>query len=384
MNIPKACSQRNDMTDRKKINIAQPSFLGNEKKYLLDTIESGWISSIGPYIEKFEQEFARYHGVKHAIATHNGTIALHLALVAAGITNDDEVIVPDFTFVATANSVRYCNARPILTDVDAGDWNIDPEAVAANITPKTKAIIPVHLYGNPARMDELGALARKHGLIMIEDCAEALGATYNGKRVGTIGDIGCFSFFGNKIITTGEGGMCITDNDALAERMRILRDHGMNRQKKYWYDFLGFNYRMTNMQAAIGLAQLEQLDDLLNMRDEIYRAYQNSFMNCSQVLLQETHHQRHVNWIFTLRMKGFTETRRDKVMEVLKAQNIDSRPAFYPIHHMEFYRHDDFFRITPANSVLVSQEGISLPTFIGLGDNDISFIAETLIGSLNH
>ncbi len=304
--------------------------------------------------------------------------------MAAGITSDDEVIVPDFTFVATANSVRYCNARPILTDVDAGDWNIDPDAVAANITPKTKAIIPVHLYGNPARMDKLGALARKHGLIMIEDCAEALGATYNGKRVGTMGDIGCFSFFGNKIITTGEGGMCITDNDALAERMRILRDHGMNRQKKYWYDFLGFNYRMTNMQAAIGLAQLEQLDDLLNMRDEIYRTYQNAFVNCSQVVLQETHHQRHVNWIFTLRMKGFTETRRDDVMEVLKAQNIDSRPAFYPIHHMEFYRHDGFFRTTPANSVLVSQEAISLPTFIGLGESDINFIAQTLIGSINH
>jgi perosamine synthetase len=371
------------MTDRKKINIAQPSFLGNEKKYLLDTVESGWISSIGPYIEKFEQEFARYHGVKHAIATHNGTIALHLALVAAGIANNDEVIVPDFTFIATANSVRYCNARPILTDVDSDDWNISTEAIMANITEKTKAIIPVHLYGNPARMDEILDIARRNNLIIIEDCAEAIGAVYNGKKVGTMGDIGCFSFFGNKIITTGEGGMCITNNDALAERMRILRDHGMNVNKKYWYDFLGFNYRMTNMQAAIGLAQLEQLDDLLKIRNHIYFRYQNAFKDCTDILHQNTHHQRSVNWIFTLRMSGLSQTLRDAVIGDLKLQNIDSRPAFYPIHQMNFYQNGDYFRTIPVNSIKISQEGISLPTFIGLDYKDISFIAATLIESFD-
>lgn len=372
------------MTERKKINIAQPSFLGNEKKYLVDTIDSGWISSIGPYIEKFEAEFARYHGVKHAVATHNGTIALHLALAAAGITSGDEVIVPDFTFVATANSVRYCNAQPILADVERDDWNLSPESVTANITSKTKAIIPVHLYGNPARMNELRAIAKQHNLIIIEDCAEALGATYQGERVGTMGDIGCFSFFGNKIITTGEGGMCITNNDELAERMRILRDHGMNRSKKYWYDLLGFNYRMTNMQAAVGLAQLEQIDGLLKTRDDIYRTYKNAFSNCKEIVLQENHHQQSVNWIFTLRMQGVSEEQRDAVMADLKAQNIDSRPVFYPIHHMDFYQNGDFFRSIPENSKLISREGISLPTFIGLDHGDIKFIAETLIESLGN
>jgi len=372
------------MTKRKKINIAQPSFLGNEKKYLVDTIDSGWISSIGPYIEKFEAEFARYHGVKHAVATHNGTIALHLALVAAGITSGDEVIVPDFTFVATANSVRYCNARPILADVERDDWNLSPEAVTANITSKTKAIIPVHLYGNPARMNELRAIAKQYNLIIIEDCAEALGAIYQGERVGTMGDIGCFSFFGNKIITTGEGGMCITNNDELAERMRILRDHGMNRSKKYWYDLLGFNYRMTNMQAAVGLAQLEQIDSLLKTRDEIYRTYKNAFSRCKEIVLQENHHQLSVNWIFTLRMQGLSEEQRDAVMADLKAQNIDSRPVFYPIHQMDFYQNGDFFRSSPENSKLISREGISLPTFIGLDHGDIEFIAETLIESLGN
>ncbi|MEI7499984.1 MAG: DegT/DnrJ/EryC1/StrS family aminotransferase [Bacteroidota bacterium] len=369
------------MTERKMINIAQPSFLGNEKKYLLDTIDSGWISSIGPYIEKFEQEFARYHGVRHAIATHNGTIALHLALVAAGITKDDEVIVPDFTFIATANSVRYCNARPILTDVDSDDWNISPEAVRANITPKTKAIIPVHLYGNPARMDEITEIAKEHNIIVIEDCAEALGALYKKKNVGTIGDIGCFSFFGNKIITTGEGGMCITNNDFLAERMRILRDHGMNRKKKYQYDFLGFNYRMTNMQAAIGLAQLEQLNDLLKIRDEIYCTYKTAFTGSQGIVFQETHENRNVNWIFTVRLNGLSDICREAVMADLKAQNIDSRPAFYPIHQMDFYKHGDFFRTIPENSIRISREGISLPTFIGLDYTDIRFIAATLIES---
>jgi perosamine synthetase len=370
------------MNDRKKINIAQPSFLGNEKKYLLDTIESGWISSIGPYIEKFEVEFARYHGVKHAIATHNGTIALHLALVAAGIKSEDEVIVPDFTFVATANSVRYCNATPVLTDVDPGDWNIAPEAIKANITSKTKAIIPVHLYGNPARMDEIRDIAKQYKLLIIEDCAEALGAQYNGERVGIMGDIGCFSFFGNKIITTGEGGMCITNNDELAERMRILRDHGMNRTKKYWYDLLGFNYRMTNMQAAVGVAQLEQLDALLKARDDIYFTYQKAFKDFPGILLQETHHQRSVNWIFTIRMQGLSEAQRDAVMADLKVKNIDSRPVFYPIHKMDFYQNGDFCRMIPSGSNLVSQEGISLPTYIGLDQSDISFIAETLKESL--
>jgi len=372
------------MTERKKINIAKPSFLGNEKKYLVDTIDSGWISSIGPYIEKFEVEFARYHGVKHAVATHNGTIALHLALVAAGITSGDEVVVPDFTFVATANSVRYCNARPILADVERDDWNLSPEAVAANITSKTKAIIPVHLYGNPARMNELRAIAKQYDLIIIEDCAEALGAIYQGERVGTMGDIGCFSFFGNKIITTGEGGMCITNNDVLAERMRILRDHGMNRSKKYWYDLLGFNYRMTNMQAAVGLAQLEQIDGLLKTRDDIYRTYENAFSSCKKIVLQENHHQQSVNWIFTLRMQGVSEEQRDAVMADLKAQNIDSRPVFYPIHQMDFYQNGDFFRSIPENSKLISREGISLPTFIGLDHGDINFIAETLIESLGN
>lgn len=371
------------MANPKKINIAQPSFLGNEKKYLLDTIESGWISSIGPYIENFEREFAKYHGVKHAIATHNGTIALHLALAAAGIGEGDSVIVPDFTFVATANSVRYCNATPILTDIHPDDWNIAPEAILQNLTPEVKAIIPVHIYGNPARMDEIMEIAHARNLLVIEDCAEALGAEYKGKKVGSFGDIACFSFFGNKIITTGEGGMCITDNDEIAERMRILRDHGMNRQKKYWYDHLGFNYRMTNMQAAVGLAQLEQLQDLLVIRDQIYEEYTRALSNSPVIKLQEHHGERSVNWIFTVRLDGYSEAERDAVMVRLKECNIDSRPTFYPIHMMPFYQSSRFLPHEPHNTNRISREGISLPTYVGLSAGDIRTVSTTLIQSLH-
>lgn len=368
---------------KKPINIAQPTFLGNEKKYVNDALESGWISSIGKYIERFEQSFAAYHGVKHGIATHNGTIALHLALAAAGIGKEDEVLVPDLTFIATSNSVRYCGAAPVLTDVENDDWNISPVAIAERITPRTRALLPVHLYGNPARMEEIIELADTRKLVVIEDCAEALGALYRGRRIGTFGKIACFSFFGNKVITTGEGGMCITDDDELAERMRILRDHGMNRGKKYWYDHLGFNYRMTNMQAAIGLAQLEQLDDLLAKRDHLFNVYMETLRGNDRFIFQENHSQQNVNWIFTLRIDGFGYEQRDAVMALLKEEGIDTRPVFYPIHQMPFYQDPRYARGEYPNTEVIAREGISLPTWIGLTDEQLVYVAEKLIESVD-
>jgi perosamine synthetase len=361
------------------IPIAKPSLLGNEKKYVMDALESGWISSIGPYIDRFEKDFAAYHRVKHAIATHNGTIALHLALSAAGISSGDEVVVPDLTFIATANAVRYCNALPVLTDVDPGDWNISPEFISKALRPSSKAIIPVHLYGNPARMAEIMQIAVEHGLLVIEDCAEATGARIGERKVGTFGHISCFSFFGNKILTTGEGGMCITNDDRLAERMKILRDHGMNRNRKYWYDQLGFNYRMTNMQAAIGLAQLEQLESLLAMRDAIRSQYKKKLSSCEGVVFQETHGNRHVNWLVTARLKGLDSEKRDAVMQELKRENIDSRPVFYPIHFMPFYKDLKYSTGNNLNSENIAREGISLPTWVGLEEEKIDYIAGCLI-----
>lgn len=365
-----------------KYSIARPSFLGNEKKYLTDTIESGWISSIGSYIERFENQFAAMHGTRHAIATHNGTIALHLALAAFGIKEGDEVIVPDLTFIATANSVRYCHATPVLTDVNPDDWNLSPTAFAQGITSRTRAVIPVHLYGNPALMEDILTIAGEQKLLVIEDCAEALGAKYRDRFTGTFSDIACFSFFGNKIITTGEGGMCLTNNDELAEQMRILRDHGMNRQKKYWYDHQGFNYRMTNMQAAIGLAQLEQLPVLLEMRDEISQWYRERLDNVPGIVFQETHGQRDVNWIFTIRIANADETRRDHVMDLLREAGIDTRPVFYPIHRMPFLQQTRYPETNFPNTVQISREGISLPTYIGLTKKDIGYICDNLLRSI--
>ncbi len=366
----------------KRIPIANPSFLGNERKYVLDALESGWISSIGPYIDRFEHDFAAYHGVKHAIATHNGTIALHLALSAAGIGKGDEVIVPDLTFIATSNAVRYCNAHPLLADVDADDWNMGPEQIRQAIKPSTKAIIPVHLYGNPAKMNEIMQIAREHNLLVIEDCAEAIGAMVEGRKVGTFGHISCFSFFGNKIMTTGEGGMCITNDDELAEKMRILRDHGMNRKKKYWYDHLGFNYRMTNMQAAVGVAQLEQLDSLLASRDAIQQRYKEKLSSCKQIVFQQTHQNRSVNWLVTVRLKGLDFESRDAVMNELNRNNIDSRPVFYPIHFMPMYQDPAYCSGENKNSISIAREGITLPTWVGLDNAKIDHVAACLINAL--
>ena len=236
------------------ISLAQPQLSGNEYKYLMDAFLSTWISSIGSYISRFEETFSNYCGVKYGIATSNGTTALHLALSALDIGSGDEVIVPDITFAATINAVLYTGAVPVIVDVEEDSWCIDPDEIEKAITPKTKAIIPVHIYGQPCNMDAICAIARKNNLYIIEDCAEAHGAEWKNGKVGSFGIISCFSFFGNKVITTGEGGMCITDSIELNEKMRILRDHGMSRKKKYYHEVIGFNYRMTNLQAAIGLS----------------------------------------------------------------------------------------------------------------------------------
>ena len=238
-----------------RIFVAQPKMAGNERMYVLDCLDTNWISSNGKYIAAFEEAFAKYCGAKHAIAANNGTTALHLALVALDLKPGDEVIIPTVTYIATANAVRYCGATPVLVDVCADTMNINPADIERKITPKTRGIIPVHLYGHPADMDAVNRIATKHGLWVVEDAAEAHGAEVNGKKVGTLGTCATFSFFGNKIITTGEGGMVTTDDDELAAKLRLYRGQGMDPNRRYWFPVVGFNYRMTNIQAAIGLAQ---------------------------------------------------------------------------------------------------------------------------------
>jgi len=232
------------------VPLISPDLTGNELEYIMEAFLSTWISSSGEYIKKFEKMFADFSECEHGVAVSNGTVALHLALMALGLKKGDEVIVPDLTFAATINAVLHAQATPVIVDIERDSWCIDPKEIEKAITARTKAIIPVHLYGQPCDMDAIMAIANKSHLFVLEDCAEAHGARFDGKKVGSFGDVGCFSFFGNKIMTTGEGGMCVTNSKQLDEKMRILRDHGMSKTKKYWHEVIGYNYRITNLQAV--------------------------------------------------------------------------------------------------------------------------------------
>ncbi|TKJ17310.1 aminotransferase DegT [Candidatus Woesearchaeota archaeon B3_Woes] len=353
-----------------KIPVAEPDLNGNELDYVTDCIKSSWVSSKGEYIKKFEDAFSKYCNVKHSISTSNGTAALHLALIALGIKEGDEVIVPNLTFIASANTVKYCNAKPVFVDVDKETWNIDANKIEEKITNKTKAIMPVHLYGSPCDMDKIMEIAKKHNLFVIEDCAEAHGAEYKGKKVGGFGNVACFSFFGNKIITTGEGGMCITNNNKLAEKMKILKDHGMSNTKRYWHPLVGYNYRMTNIQAAIGLAQLERIEDFIEIRRKNAQLYDSLLKNVKGIRLSiEKENTKNVYWMYSILLEN-----REEVMERLKEDGVDTRPFFYPINTMPPYKNDEKFPISKE----LSKKGLNLPSSTLLDEKDIKRIVETI------
>ena len=251
-----------------KYPVYQPSLNGNEKKYVNECLDSTWISSKGKFINKFENEFAKYINTKFAIAVPNGTIALHLALLTLGIGKNDEVIVPTLTYVASANAVKYTGAKPVFADSFSDTWQINPKDIRKKITKKTKAIMPVHLYGFPCEMDEIKNIAKEFNLLIVEDCAEAFGTKYKNKHVGNFGDISAFSFFGNKTITTGEGGMVVMNNKRLFDLAVHIKGQGLAKNREYWHDIIGYNYRMTNICAAIGLAQLERADKIIILKDK--------------------------------------------------------------------------------------------------------------------
>jgi len=361
------------------IPIAEPCLGQEELDNAIQAIKSGWISSQGKYILEFEQKFAQYCGVRYGIATSNGTVALHLALKALGVGEGDEVLVPTLTFIATANTVTYCNARPVFIDSHPDYWCINPAQIEGKITKKTKAIIPVHLYGHPCDMDAIIDIARRHSLCVVEDAAEAHGATYKGRKVGSFGDINCFSFYGNKIITTGEGGMCLTNDEGLAKRMKILRDHGMNPDKKYWYDVIGFNYRMTNLQAAVGTAQVDKLDRLIARRRQLASWYSHAFRDLAGrglvTLPQEMPWAKSVHWMYSILLEDGFGLNRDKLISELREKGIESRPLFYPLHVMPPYQH--FKRSFPVAEEL-SRRGLSLPSGPRLGEEEVAKIAKSI------
>lgn len=347
-----------DFNDTVHIALAQPQLNRNEYRYLMDAFLSSWISSTGKYINSFEESFAKYCGTKYGVATSNGTTALHLALVALGIGKGDEVIVPNLTFAATVNSVIYTGATPVIVDIEPDGWCINPECIEAAVTERTKAIIPVHLYGQPCDMGRIQEIAKEHGLYIVEDCAEAHGAEWNGRKVGSLSDIACFSFFGNKVITTGEGGMCLTDDEELNRKLRVYRDHGMSKDKRYYHEVIGYNYRMTNLQAAIGTAQVEHIDDILRWRAHLEEMYADAFRQDERIVFQryDLPGRKKIAWLVSILVN---EDVRDKLLDELKENDIDARPFFVPLSKMDIYK--AYARECPV-SEMISKRGINLPT----------------------
>lgn len=363
---------------RKKIPVAAPCLAGNEKKYVLDCLNSTWISSSGRYVERFEIEFAKYCGARYATSCCNGTAALHLALLACGIKAGDEVIVPDMTYIASANAVGYCGARPVLIDCVKDTWNIDPSAIERSITSLTRAIIVVHLYGHSCDMGAILALAAANNLFVIEDAAEAIGTQYERRQVGALGDIGIFSFFGNKTITSGEGGAIVTNNKQLWKKARILKNQGMSPSRRYWFPTVGYNYRMTNIQAAIAVAQLERVDWHLAKRRRVANWYYEHLEELSGriVLPIERPNTRHGFWMFSIRLKSsYRGITRDKLIKLLALDGIETRPVFHPLHSMPPYR-------SPGSKLLVSslvgRTGLSLPTHGKMNQEDVRYITACL------
>jgi perosamine synthetase len=366
-----------------KIPVAEPDLSPLEEQYLLEAIRSGWVSSIGPFIDRFEQEFAAFCGVRHCVALANGTVALHVALLAAGVGPGDEVIVPDMTFVATAAAVRHVGAEPVLVDVDPDTLTLDVELTARAISPRTKAIIPVHLFGVPADMDALRALAKERGLFLLEDAAEAHGAKIGGRPVGSLGDAATFSFYGNKLITTGEGGCVVTDDAALAERIRFLKDHAMSKSRRYYHPEVGFNYRMTNLQAALGCAQIARFPEMLSRRMAVLGEYRRQLEGLPLRLNPVIAGREEVCWLVYARLESPDATLA--LVAALAEAGFDTRPLFVPMHELPPYAECRLVTRGESVSSRESVRGLCLPSSNRLDPADIARLAHftraTLTGS---
>jgi perosamine synthetase len=355
-----------------RLQIARPDMSHREFRAVLDAFLSSWISSKGPYVEQFEEGFAHFAGARHGIAVSNGTVALHLALVALDIGPGDEVIVPDLTFAATINAVLYVGATPVIVDVDERTWCLSLATVAGACTPRTKAIIPVHLYGRPAEMGPLCAFAAQRGIAVVEDCAEAPGALYADRPVGQFGDISCFSFYANKIITTGEGGMCLTSSPELANALRVLRDHGMAPERAYWHDRIGFNYRLTNIQAAIGHAQLARAPETLQRNLDIAEAYRAALQGIPGVRFPPDMDEfcAPVVWLSSVLVPA---ARRNALLVAALRANIEMRPFFHSLSTLPPYQ---LYAQHCPNSLELSASGVNLPTSRAVDSQAIGRVAE--------
>lgn len=357
-----------------KIPVYQPYLNGNEKSYINECIDTNWISSKGKFVQEFEQNFAKYIGSKYATTVCNGTVALHLALLALGIEPKDEIIVPTFTYIASVNAITYLGAKPVFVDSDLKTWQISADDIVGKITNKTKAIMAVHLYGYPCDMVKITAIAKAHNLFVIEDCSESLGSKLNGQHLGTFGDISTFSFFGNKTITTGEGGMVATNNKTLYEVSSKLKNQGLaGGVRQYWHDIVGYNYRMTNICAAIGKAQLERIGDILEKKKTIADWYLHNLNKLPFDFLPQHDSVENSYWMFTALVKS--PFSRDDLMNFLANYGIETRPTFYPAHQMPMYFEKNYhFHVAEE----IGQRGINFPSYPSIKEEELRYVTDTI------
>ncbi|HTQ03899.1 MAG TPA: DegT/DnrJ/EryC1/StrS family aminotransferase [Polyangiaceae bacterium] len=365
------------------IPVCEPLLAGNELKYVTEAVSKGWISSSGGFVKELEQKFAAYLGARHAVTVTNGTAALHLALVAAGIGPGDEVIVPTFTMIASAAAVCYTGAKPVFVDCERDTFNIDVARIPEKLTARTRAIMPVHIYGLPCDMAPLTALAKKHGVLVLEDAAEAIGSRYDGKPCGAIGELGCFSFFANKAITTGEGGMVVTSDDKLAEGLRYYKNlcFPLDGPRRYVHEHVGFNYRMPNTVAAIGLAQLERVDDYVGMRRENARRYNERLRGERGVTIPvDKPYSYNSYWMYSILIEDDFGRSRDEVMKGLGERGIDTRSFFVPMHQQAaLLAYGAETSGSYPNSEHVSPRGLYLPSSSGLTEAQIERVCRELL-----
>ncbi|MEA3550231.1 DegT/DnrJ/EryC1/StrS family aminotransferase [Pseudarthrobacter sp. C1] len=357
--------------------MSRPSISELERKYLLDAFDSGWISSLGDYVVRAEDKLKTIGGVTHAAVVSNGTTALHLALLALDIGPGDEVIIPSSTYVATLNAVLYVGALPVIVDVDPVTWCISPDAVHEALTTKTRAVIAVDLYGHPADYGSLREICGPAGVVLVADAAESIGGSLQGVPVGALADVSTFSFFGNKVVTSGEGGAVVTQDAEVDRRIRKLRNQGNHEDRRYFHDILGYNYRMTNLAAAILCAQLERLPELLSSRQGVVEQYDRLFeLNPTLVPQGRASGAAASPWMYSLELKGELAGRRDDIMSQMRAEGVETRPVFNTVESMPYLKS---FRSSPTPVAgTLAKSGVSLPTFPGMTPSEVEHVVTSL------
>jgi len=367
------------MNNRIRIPICEPTLSGSELDYLANCIKSNWLSSRGFYVDEFERKFSEFCGSKYGVATSSGTTALHLALVALGIGRNDEVIMPTLTMIASANPIIFTGAKPVFVDSEIDTWNIDVNAIEEEITSKTKAIMPVHIYGHPVDMDPLLRIAKKYNLFVIEDAAEAHGAEYKNTRAGSLGDVGCFSFYTNKIITTGEGGMVVTNDEKVRDKLVLFRDLAHSREQRYLHYEIGYNYRLTNLQAGVGLAQMKKIDEYIRARREHAKIYNSLLKDVWGITLPpEAEWARNIYWLYSILIQEDFGLKRDDLAVELGKKGIETRPFFIPMHRQPVLKKMGLV----SGEFLVADElfskGICLPSSSSISEEQIAFVCDTI------